>query len=143
VSHGFHNYQQEFVMGMSIGSAGSVGASQSPAVANWQQRQQDFKNLASALQTGDLGAAQKAFSGLTGGSNTISGNSPLAQLGQALQNGDLSGAQQAMQALQASRSGHHHHHHGGQETAGAASTASSSTPVTTSSGPGSLINITS
>jgi hypothetical protein len=53
-------------MEMRIGSSASVGATQSPNVANWQQRQQSFKDLSSALQSGDLGAAQKAYSALTG-----------------------------------------------------------------------------
>ena len=94
-------------MGMRVGGSGSMGASQSASMANWQQRQQSVNTLTAALQSGDLGAAQKAFSGLSGGNSSVKGNSPLAQIGQALQSGDLAGAQQAAQALQAARNGHH------------------------------------
>lgn len=125
---------KEFIMGMRISGSGATSATQSTAIANWQQRQQSFKDLNSALQSGDLAGAQKAFSGLTGGADTMSGSGPLAQIGQALQNGDLAGAQKAGQQLLAGRAGHHHGHHRAQ--------AASSTPATPSSGPGSLINLT-
>src|SRR5271169_4088644 len=93
-------------MGMRI--SGSSGAGQSASVTNWQQRQQSFQALTSALQAGDLGAAQQAFATL-GGNSASQGNGPLAQLGQALKNGNLEGAQQAMKTLQSSRGKHHHH----------------------------------
>ena len=89
-------------MGMRIGSAASSATSQPTSVANLQQRQQSFKEMMSAVQSGDLAAAQQSFKSL-GGSSNIQGNSPLAKLGQALQNGDLAGAQQAAQTLQKSR----------------------------------------
>ena len=97
-------------MGMRIGNSGSLAASQGVGVAQWQQRQQGMKDLMAALKTGDLGAAQKAYSSLPGASGTPNGSSPLAQIGQALLAGDLAGAQKAAQALQAARGGHHHHH---------------------------------
>ena len=97
-------------MGMRIGNSGSSAASQGVGVAQWQQRQQGMKDLMAALKTGDLGAAQKAYSSLPGASGTPNGSSPLAQIGQALLAGDLAGAQKAAQTLQAARSGHHHHH---------------------------------
>ena len=112
-------------MGMRVGSSGAAAGMQSSAVSNWQQRQQSFKDLNAALQSGDLSAAQKAYSGLTTGSGSTNSNSPLAKIGQALQNGDLAGAQQAMQALQASRAGHHPHH----GTAQAATSTPPSAPV--------------
>ena len=89
-------------MGMRIGSAASSATSQATSVTNWQQRQQNFGEMMSSLQSGDLAAAQQSFKNLGGNSN-IQGNSPLAKLGQALQNGDLAGAQQAAQTLQRSR----------------------------------------
>jgi hypothetical protein len=122
----------EITMGMRV--SGSSGASQSAAVANWQQRQQSFQALTSALQSNDLAGAQQAFATL-GGNSTSQGNGPLAQLGQALKNGDLAGAQQAAKALQSSRA--KHHHHGGQDASTAAAQPSSST-----SGAGTLINVT-
>jgi len=123
-------------MGMRIGSSSPAVASQGAGAANWQQRQQGFKDLLAAVQSGDLSAAQKAYSGLTGGSATAKGNSPLAQIGQALQNGDLAGAQQATQAFLANRGGHHHHHGGTQTAAAASPTAATAT------GAGSLVNLT-
>ena len=106
-------------MGMRIGSTGSMGASQSSSISNWQQRKQGIKDLTASLSAGDLGAAQKAFSGLNV-SGTSNSNSLLSQIGQALQNGDLKGAQVAMQAMQIK-----HHHHGGQASPVAAPTSAS------------------
>jgi len=129
-------------MGMRIGGASSAGAGQGTGAANWQQNQQNFKSLASALSSGDLASAQKAYASLTANNNNIPSNSPLAQIGKALQSGDVGAAQQAMQSLQAARGGHHHHHGGGQ-TAAAGSSGSSTTPSTSAVGPGSLIDTTS
>jgi len=67
----------------------------------WQQRQQNVKNLFAALKAGNLGSAQKAFNAITGGTGAVSANSPLASIGQALKNGDLAGAQHAAMQLQA------------------------------------------
>lgn len=124
-------------MGMRI--SGSVGASQSVGMANWQQRQQSSKDLFAALKSGDLAGAQKAFSALPGDAGKVNSNSPFAQIGQALQNGDIVGAQKAGQQLQASRSGAHHHH-GGQQSV--QNTAPATTPIQQSSGPGSLLSLT-
>ena len=88
-------------MGMRISSNTGAGCS---GAAAWQQRQQDFKALARALQAGDLSTAKTAYTALAGsGRPAASSTSPLAQLGQALQAGDLAGAQKAM----ASMRGHH------------------------------------
>jgi hypothetical protein len=87
---------------MRVSGSSPAGASQNTSVGNWQQRQQSFQDTLSALQSGDLSAAQQSFKSLGGNSN-IRGNSHLAQLGQALKNGDLAGAQQAAQLLQSSR----------------------------------------
>ena len=104
-----------------------------------QQRQQDFKSLAVALQSGDLSGAQSAFASLlqmlpnsssaansqtqiaatssTSGSinGTSSITSDLSALGQAIQSGDLTGAQndfsKLTQDMQTIGGGHHHHHH--------------------------------
>jgi outer membrane protein assembly factor BamD (BamD/ComL family) len=115
-------------MGMRVGGSSTAATSQSSSVASWQQRQQSFQDMMSSLQSGDLSAAQQSFKTLAG-NNNIQGNSPLAQLGQALQNGDLEGAQQAAQALQSSHS--------------APSTViTPAQPSSSTSGPGSLINVT-
>ncbi len=126
-------------MGMGIQAVGATGSTQSVAVTQWQQQQQNFKNLTAALQSGNLASAQQAFSTLTGGTGTVNPNSPLAQVGQALQNGDLAGAQKAMQQLQANRAGGHHHHQSSTQTA--ATTTPASAPAT-SSGVGSVLSVT-
>ena len=120
--------------------------------ASIQQRKQDFSQLASALQSGDLTGAQSAFSALqsltsqgqnstvnsTGSSSTASnsGNTisnDFATLGQALQSGNIASAQSAFAQLQTdmqtqqSSGHHHHHHHGG---AGANSSSVSTTSST-------------
>jgi len=93
------------------------------------QRKQDFQNLASALQSGDLASAQKAFAQLqqdgskvgqaqsSQNSNQSNGqNNPFQALTSALQSGDLSGAQQAFSQLQQGMKSHHHHHKQGAES---------------------------
>ncbi len=87
-------------MGMRIGGGQQAWSSQSSSVSNWQQRQQNFKALGSALQSGDLTGAQQAFATITANNPAAANNpsSPLAQIGQALQSGNLAGAQQAAQS---------------------------------------------
>lgn len=118
-------------MGMRIGSSDGVRSTQTAAIAAWQQRQQGFKNLMSAVQSGDLASAQKAYAALGAGQGAAQGNSPLAQIGKALQSGDIVGAQKVAQHMQAQRAGHHHHHNqsnsqGANAVAGAAPAASGS-----------------
>ena len=76
---------------------------------------QQFGQLATALQAGNLQAAQSAYSALTQ-NGTPGNNSPFAraldQIGNALQAGDLGGAQQALASLQQQMQnapGAHHH----------------------------------
>jgi len=99
-----------------------AGLSSNSITNSWQQQQQnpfrqikqDFKQLASALQSGDLSNAQSAYSSIqkilqasqssassessSNGSSTL--QSDFATLGQALQSGDLSQAQSAFSQLQ-------------------------------------------
>jgi len=120
--------------------------------ASIQQRKQDFSQLASALQSGDLTGAQSAFSALqsltsqgqnstvnsTGTSSTASnsGNTisnDFATLGQALQSGNIASAQSAFAQLQTDMqtqqsSGHHHHHHHGGAGANSSSVSTTSSP---------------
>ena len=124
-------------MGMRVGGAGSVTGSQDVGAGKWKQRQQGVKDLMSALSSGDVGAAQKAYAGLAGANGAASATSPLGQIGQALQAGDLAGAQKAAQSWQAARSGHHHDH--GRVTAPAPTVSDTSTAT---SGVGTLINLT-
>jgi len=82
----------------------------------FQQIRQDFNQLASALQSGDLSGAQSAYSNIqqllqgqqsSSTSSSVSGSTPastiqndFATLGQALQSGDLTQAQGAFSQLQ-------------------------------------------
>ncbi len=126
-------------------SISSVSANSSLAQTDWRdimnQWKQDFKQLASALQSGNLAGAQTAFKALqqlqqsnqsggqsSNGQQASSSNNPIqndfAALGKALNAGDLSGAQSAFSQLQTDmqaagsngasggvQSAHHRHHH--------------------------------
>ncbi len=95
----------------------SISALSSNLISDLSQQQnpfkeikQDFQQLASALQSGDLTDAQSAYSNIqqvlqaNSGSSTSGGSSTLQNdftaLGQALQSGDLSTAQSAFAQLQ-------------------------------------------
>ena len=97
---------------------------------NLGQVRQGFKNLASALQSGDLGGAQQAFTALqqllpnsSAGNQTQNGQQGSGQntfatdfqaLGQAIKSGNLSDVKAAFSKLQQdmqSVQGHHHRHH--------------------------------
>jgi hypothetical protein len=126
-------------------SISSIFSNSSLAQTDWSspanQWKQDFKQLASALQSGDLAGAQQAYSALqqlqqsnqSGGQSSNqqqanSGNNPIqndfAALGKALSSGDLADAQTAFSQLQTDmkaafqnggssgvQSAHHGHHH--------------------------------
>jgi hypothetical protein len=94
------------------GSGGAAsGASIPPDSARLElrcRRQQTFAALVSALNSGDLPGAQRAYASLTeiqgsGQGRFANPNGPFAQtvrqIGQALRSGDLSGAQQALSLL--------------------------------------------
>jgi len=103
---------------------------------------QQFMQLAQALQSNDLSAAQSAYSSLqnifqnsSSGQTAPSGSigADFQAIGTALQSGDVTSAQSALTALQqdaqaarqtgsssGSRGAHHHHHHGGQFNSAAA-----------------------
>ena len=127
---------------MTLSVSNTSATAQSTGLAQWQQNQQNFKSLFSALKGGDLAAAQQAYAALTAGSSTsttsANPNSPLAQIGQALKNGDLAGAQKAAQQLQAGRGGHHHH---ADSTQAAAAVASPTPTSTSNSVNGALVNL--
>lgn len=113
--------------------------------ANWQnnrsQLKQDFSDLMTSLQSGNLTGAQTAFSALTQSTSAISQTqttqqsgttgiqADFAALGQALQSGDMAAAQtdfaKLQQDLQGAHGHHHHHHH--HQTQG---TGDQNTPIT-------------
>jgi hypothetical protein len=112
---------------MTISAISSSGAS---FVSTIQKDRQAFNQLANALQSGDLTAAQNAYNTLAS-SPMAQGNSPFAQaiqqIGQDLQSGDassLADAQKVMSSLQQARGHHHHHHGGGGEVSGAPNSSS-------------------
>ena len=95
----------------------SVGLAQSVGTTDWRstvrQGRQDFAQIVQALQAGNLGAAQQAYtdfqqlqSGLTSAATTTASTSasPVVSdwtaLGQALQSGTLSSAQNALTKLE-------------------------------------------
>jgi len=111
----------------------SISSVQSTSSYNYTNRtdqfaqvRSDFLSLGTALQSGDLKAAQAAFTKLqtdapgianqanAQGAAGSSTSDNFATLASALQSGDLSGAQKAFAAIQqAAPHGRHHHHHGG------------------------------
>ena len=110
-------------------SAISPSISASP-ISNFQTFRQDFNQLTSALQSGDLSGAQTAYATLSS-LPLAQGNNPFAQaiqqIGQFLQNNDLPDAQKALAALQQQMQAHgHHHHHGGGGAQGASDAANTS-----------------
>ena len=114
---------------------------------------QAFGQLTSAIQSGNLSAAQSAYSTLSQAASS-NPNSPLAQalsqIGNALQSGDLSQAQQALTTLQQQMQGARgaHHHHGGHHHKAAdvdqsqSATSTTSTDPTTSTSSTSLVDLT-
>ena len=93
-------------------------ASSNPFYAKQTSTQQSFSTLVSALQSGDLSAAQSAYASFTQTAGQGDPNSPFAQainqIGQDLQSGNIGAAQQTLSSLQQAHSAHrHHHHHGG------------------------------
>ncbi|MES1152057.1 MAG: hypothetical protein ABUL54_09190 [Dongia sp.] len=113
-----------------------------------------FKQMADAIDSGNLQDAQNAFDNLAsllnnnqqptqGTSQTQSQtagsgsdfSSLLNQIGSALQSGDLDQAKQALtnlqQSAQAGRGGHRHHHHGGGVGGGSGQSATNATSAST------------
>ena len=124
--------------------------------------QSNLQSLASALQSGNLTAAQNAFatfeqsfsasnsqqgSSQSGQSSPV--NSDIQTLSSALKSGNLTSAQSAFLQLQKDMqtqqgSGHHHHGGGGQGQAVQAliSALSSNSSTSTNSTTGNLLNVT-
>ena len=110
-------------MGMGISSIASSAVN---GASLWQQQKSNFSQLASALKSGNLSAAQQAFKSLSANiPGSSDPNSPMGKLGAALQSGNVSAAQQAFATMQASATsqasatqgaGHNHHPGGGMPT---------------------------
>jgi hypothetical protein len=96
-----------------------TAVSSTPANLSSSNAQQGFGQLISAVRSGDLDAAQQAYSAFTQTSAAQSGGpfaQVVSQIGAALQSGDIGQAQQALAALQQQAKGAHHH--GGHRPAG-------------------------
>jgi|ERR1700735_3964186 len=122
-----------------------------------QQIKQDFQQLGTDLQSGNLSAAQADFATLqqalpqNGGTSQTQASATsqtqtsnpiqqaFAQLSQALQSGNLSAAQQDYATIQQDAQNqpaptHHHHHHGGSANANSATSATSANATSSSTG---------
>ena len=92
----------------------SAIASQSPAAPIQDPNRQSFGQLVTALRSGNLSAAQSAYSAFAQVAPG-QGGGPFSQIGDALQSGDIGKAQQALaslqQQMQATKGAHHHHGH--------------------------------
>lgn len=166
---------------MSTSSISLLSAStQSQALTLAQQIQQDFKQLAGSLQSGDIAGAQKAYAALqkllpsqsqNGTSSAQSSSQPSSSstnpivndfnaLGKALQSGDLTAAQSAFSTLksdlksqsqssttgalmQAMRPHHHRHAAAAQDSDGDSDSTASSTSTSSSSSTSSTSSSTS
>ena len=134
-------------------SISAISSNATTDFQTWQatsrQRRQDFQNLATALQSGDLSGAQQAYSDLTTlmpSTSTSASSQPastgvnaiqkdISALGQALASGNLTEAQKDFSQMKTDmqsagiRGGHHHHHH---PEAAAASSPQDGTSTSTS-----------
>lgn len=166
---------------MSTSSISLLSAStQSQTLTLAQQIQQDFKQLAGSLQSGDFAGAQKAYAALqkllpsqsqnstsstqSSSQSSSSSTNPIVNdfnaLGKALQSGDLTAAQSAFSTLQsdlksqsqssttgalmqAMRPHHHHHAAAAQDSDGDSDSTSSSTSTSSSSSTSSTSSSTS
>ena len=108
------------------------------ASSNMSQRRADFHALGSALQSGDLAGAQKAFAALWQDTQKSQPGGP-AQA----QPGQSTNVQAPANALRHAHHGHHHHHH--HASAGAVDAGSSAGAATggggTSQSVGSTVNV--
>lgn len=89
---------------MAISGITSSGSLTADYQSSFKARMQSMKNLESALSSGDLSAAQSAFSSLQSNAPTNGGNSQaktdFEALGKALESGDISAAQEAFKTIQ-------------------------------------------
>jgi ribosomal protein S20 len=112
-----------------------------PIQNNFKQRSDDFKALKSALQSGDISAAQSAFSTFkqdlqtakSSSNNTSQPSQDFQSLESALSSGDISAAQKAFASfqsdVQAAHKSHHHHHHKAESSSDAQTQNTASVPA--------------
>jgi hypothetical protein len=169
------DYQRRNAMSVSgvSGSSSTSGLYQPVSQSSSSQKdvRDSFKQMADAIQSGDLNGAQNAYASLAqllnmdqdsdqsptnpqSSTNSDASNftALLGQIGDSLQSGDLSGAQQTLQSLQQTAQGsHHRHHHGGgsatsqtsqSDPSASAAAAADSTSSTSTSSTSSGVNLT-
>lgn len=133
----------------SISTGSPATASQLSPRSGQNPTFKDFRQLAQAIKSGDLSAAQSAFSTLSdqldasdqSSASTTANNSSdastnpfkqlLQQIGSALDNNDIQGAQQALSSFDQQvkgKGGHHHHGGGGNVQASATATSATAGP---------------
>ena len=131
-------------------SVSSVSGAQPPFQPNPQDAafRSAIQQLASAIGSGDLATAQKAYSTLTtlqqqngapqGGPQGAPGGGQdpfsqfLTKIGGDLSAGNIAGAQGDLASFQKAAAGHHHHHHGGGHAAAPDANASPAPPPASS-----------
>ncbi|MBI1333483.1 MAG: hypothetical protein JST12_09595 [Armatimonadetes bacterium] len=98
----------------------NISGLQTAAAAQQETKPRPFQALASALKSGDLAGAQKAFADIQAkrqskqgakGNDNDADDQNWSALSSALQSGDLAGAQKAFQSMQTQMSQAHQHHH--------------------------------
>ncbi len=101
-----------------------------------------FQQLTSAIGSGDLDAAQKAYAALQ---SQAPPKGPLADalssIGDALGKGDISGAQSSLAAMRQAH-GHGHHHHKPSTDSTSGSDSDSTGPKPTTDGTGAAVDVT-
>ena len=134
-------------MAISPVSSSAVNPNQNQGDDAWQQ----FQQLVSAVNSGDLTTAQQAYADFTNGPGAkvaqANPDSPLAQalnqIGQALQSGDVGGAQKALAALRPhGHGGHHRPAASAQETTPAAAGAAQPASPADPNAPGATLDVT-
>jgi hypothetical protein len=89
------SYQPETEKQMAVNTIG-----QSTYASGLQQKQQNMNNMFSALKSGDMASAQKAYAASGLPPQATNNTSPLGRLYQALRHEDLAGAQKAALDMQ-------------------------------------------
>jgi outer membrane protein assembly factor BamD (BamD/ComL family) len=111
------------VSGVSTTNLFNLQSSNPPTQTSFQKAQAEFQQLGSALQSGNLSAAQSDYSTLQGlvsqsgfASKVLQGDNPIGkaftQLGQDLKSGNLAGAQQDYSTIRQDFQNLPHHHGG-------------------------------
>jgi DNA-binding FadR family transcriptional regulator len=138
--------RSERAVAISPVSSSAVNPNQSQGDDAWQQ----FQQLVSAVNSGDLTTAQQAYTDFQNGPGAkvaqANPDSPIAQalnqIGQALQSGDTGGAQKALAALRPHGHGGHHRHAADAQGTTAATSAAQPGASADPNAPGAALDVT-